>query len=544
MATVRSLQVNVRADISEFQRAMQRAQRSMKDVGKKLTSIGKGLTLGVTTPLVLLGKKSIDLANDQIAVEKKLETVVKQRTDATEAEIQSIKDLTAVQQKLGVIGDEVQLAGAQQIATFSTTTSTIKTLIPAMNNLLAQQKGVNATQSDAVNIANMVGKALQGQLGSLSRVGITFSEVEGEMLKHGNEQERAAVLAKIITQNVGEMNKALAETDQGAIQQLKNAFGDLQEEIGKTLLPILKTLLEKYIKPLIERFSGLSESTKANIVKVAGLAAVIGPLVIVLGSVITAVGGLIGILGAVSAPVIAVITVVGLLIGKIIHLLATNEEFRTKFLKIWEQVKVIFSQTIDFISVLARQVFIDLKSFWDKWGTDIIAAFTFIGSSIQNIFTGAINVLIGLFKILQGVFQGDWGKLWEGVKQTFGGIWEAMKLPFKAFINFVIQGLNSIINGLNKIKFKTPDWIPGIGGKSFGVNISNIPMLAKGGIVNQPTLSMIGEAGPEAVIPLDKMDKMGGGITINVTGNTFSNRRDIDIIGDQLVKKLRMSGVV
>lgn len=101
----------------------------------------------------------------QKQVETQLETVMRQRMDASEAEIQSIKDLASAQQKLGIIGDEVQLAGAQQVATFLTQKSSIETLLPAMNNLLAQQKGFAATGSDAVNIANMMGKAMQGQTG-------------------------------------------------------------------------------------------------------------------------------------------------------------------------------------------------------------------------------------------------------------------------------------------------------------------------------------------------------------------------------------------
>ncbi len=109
-----------------------------------------------------------DLSNAytiQKQAETQLETVMRQRMDASDAEIQSIKDLASAQQELGIIGDEVQLAGAQQVATFLTQKSSIETLLPAMNNLLAQQKGFAATGSDAVNIANMMDKAMQGQTG-------------------------------------------------------------------------------------------------------------------------------------------------------------------------------------------------------------------------------------------------------------------------------------------------------------------------------------------------------------------------------------------
>ena len=168
----------------------------------------------------------------QETAERKLQTVMEQRMGATEEEVQAIKDLTAAQQQLGVIGDEVQLAGAQQVATFLTEKDSLAALIPAMNNLIAQQKGLNATQADATSIGNMLGKAMQGQVDTLKRVGITFTEAEANVMKYGTESERAAMLAQIITNNVGDMNAALAQTDSGKQKQLANAIGDVKEQIG------------------------------------------------------------------------------------------------------------------------------------------------------------------------------------------------------------------------------------------------------------------------------------------------------------------------
>lgn len=168
----------------------------------------------------------------QETAERKLETVMQQRMSATDAEIQSIKDLASAQQEIGVIGDEVQLSGAQQVATFLTQKSSIETLLPAMNNLLAQQKGLNATTGDAVSVANLMGKAMQGQTSALTRVGITFTEAQANVMKYGTESERAAMLAQIITDNVGNMNQELAQTESGQQQQLANTLGDVKEQIG------------------------------------------------------------------------------------------------------------------------------------------------------------------------------------------------------------------------------------------------------------------------------------------------------------------------
>ena len=166
----------------------------------------------------------------------KLKTIMEQRMNATAQDLKGVKDVISAQKELGVVSGSVQVAGAQQIGTFATQASTLRALVPAMNNLLAQQKGVNATQEDAVAVGNLFGKALQGQATALRRVGITFSAAEEKMLKHGTESERAALLARIITNNVGEMNKKLAATPTGQMKQLQMAIGGIKAKIGEALV--------------------------------------------------------------------------------------------------------------------------------------------------------------------------------------------------------------------------------------------------------------------------------------------------------------------
>lgn len=166
----------------------------------------------------------------------KLKTIMEQRMDATAEDVKGVKDVISAQKELGVVSGSVQVAGAQQIGTFATQASTLRTLVPAMNNLLAQQKGVSATQEDAVAVGNLFGKALQGQATALRRVGITFSAAEEKMLKHGTESERAALLARIITNNVGEMNKKLAATPTGQMKQLQMTIGGIKAKIGEALV--------------------------------------------------------------------------------------------------------------------------------------------------------------------------------------------------------------------------------------------------------------------------------------------------------------------
>lgn len=138
--------------------------------------------------------------------ETRLMTIMKQRMRATDDQVASIKKLTKAQTELGILGGSIQLAGAQQLATYLTQRDALAVLIPAMNNLVAQQRGYEASAGDAVSVANLMGKGMMGQASALREVGITFSEAEEAAIKNGNEMERAAIIAKIITSNVGEMN--------------------------------------------------------------------------------------------------------------------------------------------------------------------------------------------------------------------------------------------------------------------------------------------------------------------------------------------------
>ena len=162
-----------------------------------------------------------------------LTTVMRQRMAATEEDIKKVNEVIGAQSKLGVIGGTIQKTGAQQIATFLKEKGTLEQLIQAMNDLLAQQKGLNATQEDARSVANLMGKAMTGQTSALRRVGITFSEAQENIMKYGTEQQRAAMLAQIITDNVGHMNAQLGKTDAGQLKQAEMQFAAIKVQIGE-----------------------------------------------------------------------------------------------------------------------------------------------------------------------------------------------------------------------------------------------------------------------------------------------------------------------
>lgn len=133
-------------------------------------------------------------------------------------------------------------------------------------------------------------------------------------------------------------------------------------------------------------------------------------------------------------------------------------------------------------------------------------------SSVQVIFMGLTN-------FISGVFSGNWRRAWFGVRQIFESIVSGLSHIFKAPLNFMIDGINKFLSGIGKIKI--PDWVPGVGGKGF--SIPRIPRLAKGGIVSASTIANIGEAGTEAVIPLQR------------------NTQGLDMIAEKISERLSLS---
>lgn len=255
---------NFRKQLSNVQNQANSASQKMAASFKK---IGAAVAAAFSVAMVKrFGEECINLANIQTEAETKLTTIMKQRMQATDKSIQKIKDYASAQQQIGVVGDEVQLAGAQQLATFLKTDEALKELIPAMNNLAVQQNGVNVSSGSMVNIGNLMGKVMQGQTSALTRVGITFDEAQEKVLKYGNEQERAAMLAQVITDNVGEMNKAIASTPAGKLQQIKNNFGDIKETLGRALnnifVPLL-TYIDKAVQKLAVLVKKFEEFTKS-----------------------------------------------------------------------------------------------------------------------------------------------------------------------------------------------------------------------------------------------------------------------------------------
>ena len=200
--------------------------------------------------------------NVQLEAETKLETVLRRNLGATREQVDAAKEWASELQRVGVIGDEVQLSGLQELSTYIENADSLRTMNVVLNDMLAQQYGLNATAENAVVISTMLGKVLEGQTTALRRYGYSFTDAQEQLLKYGTEEQRVATLAAVVESAVGGMNEALASTPAGQIQQLKNDMGDIREEFGKAatnlhvlLLPALRNsanLLDSIAKKAIE----------------------------------------------------------------------------------------------------------------------------------------------------------------------------------------------------------------------------------------------------------------------------------------------------
>ena len=242
------------------------------------------------------------------------------------------------QQSLGVVSGRVQMAGAQLLMSDLARQKSLETLVPAMNDLLVQQRGINATEQDAAEIGKLMSLAMQGQTSALAQAGLAFTAAEEQALRYGAEEERAAALAQVIANNVGGMNRALAATPEGGLRQHANTMADLQARIGRLaaslqvlLLPLFN-VLAGVLAGVVGFFEGWMSKLQEGNVAVVALTAVLGSLAAAMGIMTSAVGLITGAksawaavqgmlnLSMLACPLTWIVAGIVLLAGTIVYL--------------------------------------------------------------------------------------------------------------------------------------------------------------------------------------------------------------------------------
>ena len=322
-------------------------------------------------------------------------------------------------------------------------------------------------------------------------------------------------LAKIADESQGSVGETFEATldpidkSNQAMNNAKFALADVGESVQISLLPFFEMAIDA-LKSFKGWWDSLDQGTKNWIITLAGIAAVIGPALVVIGTLMSSVtkitagvkdlatvwsglGKLFGLSGGWFA--VAVIAIAALVAG-LVWAYNNVEWFRNGVNAFFQGVSDIAVEVFNFM------------------GGYISNIFGGIIQNFQNFFDAGKKIFTGFIDFITGAFTGDWELAWKGVANIFGGILDGIAAMAKAPINGMIGLINGFLGGLNNIKI--PKWVPGVGGKSF--SISTLPYLADGGHVLNGQ-AIVGEAGPElltnkngktTVTPLSDEEKRKG----------------------------------
>lgn len=420
----------------------------------------------------------------------------------------------------------------------------------------------------------------------------------------------------------------------GKMTVLKSTIESIAISIGERLSPYIGKLTG-FVKGLADKFNSLSDEQLDTIIKFAGIAAAIGPVLIVVGKTTTGFGKLLkstesivsgiekvrsafsrvsSFIGTLNPKLLLVVAIVGAVaavayvvyknwdkikpvfdkVGNALKLCVTEmkanlDQFVGKAKENIEKIKEKFNEFVQKCKDTKDKVtgfFTNIKNSIVDWYNGCVAKFkTFIGScadmvakvkghivtfiskfteaknslsaiigNIKGYFDGIKTTLGGVISFITGVFTGNWSRAWQGVKDIFAGIFATLSNAVKAPLNAVIGLINGAIGAINKISFTVPEWVPGLGGKTFGASLNKIPYLYKGTSFFSGGPAVIHDKGAEIVdlprgtrvIPHDKSlneaykmgKKSGQGkiVTIAKLADTIIVREEADI--DKIVEEL------
>lgn len=184
----------------------------------------------------------------------RLATITNNSTGATQEMVQALFDQAQALERVGVIDATTIINGQAKLATFDLQTKSIEKLTPALMNMVVGEYGLAASSEQVANMANGVGKALQGNVELFTKQGFIVSDAQKEMLKYGDEAERVNTITEILGNTYDNLNETMAETAEGKLKNLQNRFNSVKEEIGRQLTPSIGVLMD-----FIERLLGKVE---------------------------------------------------------------------------------------------------------------------------------------------------------------------------------------------------------------------------------------------------------------------------------------------
>lgn len=266
----------------------------------------------------------------------------------------------------------------------------------------------------------------------------------------------------------------------GQLTILKSQLEELAISFGEILMPAIRSIVS-HIQGFIDKLNGIDESQKKAIITIGLVVAAIGPLLVIIGTVISKVGvamqgfvklagafnkikaaasagtGIFGKLGAaiggVSAPVLAVVAVIAVLVAAFVHLWNTNEGFREAILGTWEKIKTTVSNFVEGIrerlaalGISFSDIAETIKAIWNGLCAVLAPIFEGAFNAIANVLQTVLGVITGILDVFIGLFTGNWEQVWTGVKEIFSSIWEGIKGAFQNAID-TIRGIADAVLG-------------------------------------------------------------------------------------------------
>lgn len=422
-----------------------KAVSGIGNAAKGMATVVSGAATAAAAYLVNFGKQSVAAALKAGEVTAKFQQVAK-NNNWTDEEQKSLLSLNKTLGQTGVISGGTLKAAQAQLGTFALTADQVKTLTPALADMIANNKGYNATAQDGVQIANLLGKVMTGNATALSKYGVTMTDAQKKVLQEGSASEKAAMAAQVLEANFGGINKALAQTPQGKMTILQHEIAGLKTSIGNDLIaafggvggavikmvqavePLITALFDKIaqlaqkIGPPLEKVFGLvaDKISKIDFNGFAGqLSGLSGPIAAVTGllgaaglggalsglSGVPIIGSMFGSLGKVLGGLGGPITLV---IGALAGLIATSPQLCGEFGEMLTNVFASIKQALELLQPSIKtlmdtfaqlaQALIPVLAKIIPLLTPIIS--TLIGSmvpaiqSVLNMVTGLVDVLV------------------------------------------------------------------------------------------------------------------------------------------------------
>lgn len=285
-----SLLIKIAANGAEAEKEIRKLERKVNDFGKKMKEAGTAMSTYLTAPIVAAGAVAVRSANQQLQAEQRLLTALNGRKDVQERLMQQAAEL----QSRSIYGDEAIIEQQAFLAALGLT-----------------ETQINDTINAAAQLSAALGMEFSSAVRNLSK---TYSGLAGELgesipaLRNLTAEEMAAGAAiAYVNDNYKGFAETAAQTGTGPLVQLKNTLGDLAEQFGTILVPIIQKLSER-LKDIVERFQQLSPETREWITAIAALAAAIGPLLVVAGKLTSGLSAVIAVLPSFGAAVSTFIT--------------------------------------------------------------------------------------------------------------------------------------------------------------------------------------------------------------------------------------------